>query len=44
MKDHPATWGYYICDDCCAGYNYLVELAVVYKMMKAIDPCVHQYR
>ena len=76
VKDHPATWGYYICacsvslclastacthnavltapwlcftcsssvvhahvgDDCCAGYEYLKELAVVYRMMKAIDP------
>ena len=38
VRAHPATWGYYICDDCCAGFNYLVELAVVYKMMKEIDP------
>ena len=38
VKGHPATWGYYICDDCCAGYDYLKELAVVYQQMKAIDP------
>jgi hypothetical protein len=62
VKDHPATWGYYICkpsdastatrraltgggswpvragDDCCAGWEYLQELAAVYRMMKAIDP------
>eukprot|EP01051_Picozoa_sp_SAG22_P019486 SAG22_NODE_3612_length_1616_cov_1.926170_3_plen_179_part_00 len=24
--------------DCCSGYNYLQELATVYKQMKAIDP------
>ena len=25
-------------DDCCAGWEYLQELAVVYRMMKEIDP------
>ena len=38
VREHPATWGYYICDDCCAGYNYLLELKVVYEAMKRIDP------
>lgn len=28
----------YAGDDCCAGWEYLQELAVVYRMMKEIDP------
>lgn len=38
VKDHPSLFGYYICDDCCQGYHFLKELAVVYEMMKKIDP------
>lgn len=38
IKDHPALWGYYICDDCCKGFDFLWELAWVYDAIKRIDP------
>jgi hypothetical protein len=38
VMHHPALWGYYICDDCCKGFDFLWELAWVYDAMKAIDP------
>jgi hypothetical protein len=38
VKEHPALWGYYICDDCCKGYTYLGDLASVYATMKQLDP------
>ena len=30
--------GYYICDDCCKGFQFLWELAWVYDTIKRIDP------
>ena len=38
IKNHPALWGYYICDDCCKGFDFLWELAWVYDAIKRIDP------
>ena len=38
VKDHPALWGYYICDDCCKGFDYMWQLAYVYDLIKAVDP------
>ena len=38
IKDHPSLWGYYICDDCCKGFDFLWQLAWVYDAIKAIDP------
>jgi hypothetical protein len=37
IKDHPATLGYYICDDCCDS-QYQDVLSWVYKALKALDP------
>eukprot|EP00947_MAST-08B_sp_MAST-8B-sp1_P000898 g898.t1 len=38
VMDHPALWGYYICDDCCKGFDYLWQLAEAYDLMKQVDP------
>lgn len=35
---HPALWGYYICDDCCKGFDFLWQLAYVYDVIKRLDP------
>eukprot|EP01052_Picozoa_sp_SAG31_P020758 SAG31_NODE_1575_length_7841_cov_3.083958_3_plen_721_part_00 len=37
IKDHPATLGYYVCDDCCDS-QYQGVLTWVYKALKALDP------
>eukprot|EP01043_Picozoa_sp_COSAG02_P009340 COSAG02_NODE_315_length_24910_cov_17.139978_12_plen_544_part_00 len=38
VMDHPGLIGYYICDDCCQGQEYLLELAEVYRELKQLDP------
>eukprot|EP01047_Picozoa_sp_COSAG01_P036128 COSAG01_NODE_2809_length_7041_cov_4.383751_1_plen_609_part_00 len=38
VRDHPALIAYYICDDCCQGQEYLLELAEVYRELKQLDP------
>ena len=34
-----AGLSYYICDDCCKGFDFLWQLAWVYDAIKRIDPC-----
>lgn len=38
VRSHPALFSYYICDDCCKGWEYLKQLSAVYEAMKLLDP------
>ena len=37
VKNHPATLGYYLCDDC-AGQVTVPEMQLAYTIIKGLDP------
>ena len=37
VKDHPALWGYYICDDCCSNAVNISLQSQVYQLIKDLD-------
>lgn len=38
VSSHPAVQGWYICDDCCKGYDFSRNLSHAYKLLRRFDP------
>ena len=38
VRDHPAIFGYEICDDCCSTISDISKQAQVYQLIKNLDP------